>query len=84
MPKPLVNTWLEGKEVDFLFPKHRLIVETDGWTHHRDRDAFENDRARDALMARAGYRTLRVTYRQIKDEPANVARTIAAMLRSSA
>ena len=35
-------------------------------------------------MARAGYRTLRFTYRQVNDEPANVARTIAAMLRSSA
>ena len=84
MPKPLVNTWLEGKEVDFLFPTHRLVVETDGWRHHRSRSAFENDRARDALMARAGYRTLRFTYRQVRDEPANVGRTVAAMLRSSA
>ena len=84
LPTPLVNAWLEAKEVDFLFPKHRLIVETDSWRHHRDRDAFENDRARDALMARAGYRTLRFTYRQVTDEPANAARTIAAMLRSSA
>jgi hypothetical protein len=83
LPKPLVNAWLEAKEVDFLFPQHRLIVETDGWTHHRGRDAFENDRARDALMARAGYRTLRFTWRQIEHEPASVAATLAATLGAS-
>ena len=83
LPKPLVNAWLEAKEVDFLFPQHRLIVETDSWTHHRSREAFENDRARDARMARAGYRTLRFTYRQIEHEPASVAQTLAAMLGAS-
>jgi very-short-patch-repair endonuclease len=83
LPRPLVNTWVEGKEVDFLFAEHRLIVETDSWTHHRSREAFETDRARDALLARAGYRTLRFTYRQIEREPASVAQTVAAMLASS-
>jgi len=81
LPKPLVNTWLEAKEVDFLFPRHRLIVETDSWTHHRSRAAFEDDRVRDALMARAGYRTLRFTYRQIQDDAASVAQAVAAALR---
>ena len=69
-----------GQGVDFLFPRHRLVVETDSWTHHRRREAFENDRARDALMARAGYRTLRFTYRQVRHDPATVAQTLAAML----
>ena len=78
LPRPLVNSWVEAKEVDFLFPRHRLIVETDSWTHHRSRAAFENDRARDALMARAGYRTLRFTHRQIEDAPASVAQAVAA------
>lgn len=48
--------------------------------HHRDREAFENDRARDALMARAGYRTLRFTYRQIEREPATVAATLRSQI----
>jgi very-short-patch-repair endonuclease len=84
LPQPLVNTWLEAKEVDFLFPRHRLIVETDSWTYHRSREAFETDRARDALMARAGYRTLRFTYRQIEREPASVAQTVAMALSAAA
>jgi hypothetical protein len=80
LPTPLVNTWPSGKEVDFHFPGHGLIVETDSWTHHRSREAFESDRARDALHARAGYRTLRFTHRQLVDEPATVAATVAAIL----
>jgi very-short-patch-repair endonuclease len=80
LPKPRVNSWLEAKQVDFLFPGHRLIVETDSWMHHRSREAFENDRARDALMARAGYRTLRFTYRQIERDPASVAATLRSQI----
>ena len=77
LPAPLVNSWPSGKEVDFRFPGHALIVEADSWTHHRSREAFENDRARDALRTRAGYRTLRFTYRQLADDPAAVAATVA-------
>ena len=80
LPKPLVNWWVEAKEVDFFFAEHRLIAETDSWTHHRTRRAFENDRARDALLARAGYRTLRFTHRQIQDDPTTVAATIRSQL----
>ena len=40
----------------------------------------ERDRERDAILARAGYRTLRFTHRQLTREPAMVAETI----RSSA
>lgn len=79
LPAPLVNSWPSGKEVDFRFPGHALIVEADSCTHHRSREAFENDRARDALRTRAGYRTLRFTYRQLADDPAAVAATIAAL-----
>jgi very-short-patch-repair endonuclease len=79
-----VNRRLEAKEVDFLFAAHRLVVETDSWRHHRSREAFENDRARDALLAQAGYRTLRFTYRQVVDHPAGVAAAIAATLQAIA
>jgi very-short-patch-repair endonuclease len=84
LPAPLVNSWPSGKEVDFRFPGQALIVETDSWTHHRSRAAFENDRARDALHTRAGYRTLRFTHRQLADDPAAVAATVAAALRTPA
>jgi very-short-patch-repair endonuclease len=69
-----------GLRVDFLFAAGRLVVETDGYRYHRTRRAFERDRERDAILARAGYRTLRFSHRQLTREPAMVADT----LRSSA
>jgi very-short-patch-repair endonuclease len=50
-------------EVDFFWPTHNLIVETDSWQTHGDRAAFERDRARDAALAAAGYRVVRFTWR---------------------
>ena len=54
--------------------RQRLVVETDCWRYHRTRRAFERDRERDAILARAGYRTLRFTHRQLTSDPAAVMR----------
>src|SRR4051794_18802250 len=80
LESPQVNERLAGLEVDFVFHSHRLAIETDGWEFHRTRQAFERDRRRDAILTRAGYRTLRFTYRQITNEPRTVAATIAAAM----
>ena len=48
-------------EPDYHWPAHRVIVETDGWESHRTRQAFTNDRAKDAALTAAGYRVLRFT-----------------------
>jgi very-short-patch-repair endonuclease len=42
--------------------------------------AFERDRRRDATLARAGYRTLRMTHEQVTDEPRVVVDTLIAAL----
>src|SRR3954452_886953 len=80
LPQPRVNQPIAGKEVDFLFAGDRLIVEIDSWRYHKTRSAFEDDRARDVLTTRAGYRTLRFTDRQVARQPHHVARAIAAVL----
>ena len=80
LPRPHPRAWVAGLRVDFLFAAGRLVVETTGYRYHRTRRAFERDRERDAIVARAGYRTLRFTHRQLTREPAMVAATI----RSSA
>ena len=80
LPRPQPRAWVAGLRVDFLFAGGRLVVETDGYRYHRTRRAFERDRERDAILARAGYRTLRFTHRQLTHEPAMVAATV----RSSA
>lgn len=68
LPAPLVNTWVAGHEVDFFWPDHALVVEVDGFEHHRTRRAFEADRMRDADLGDAGLRVRRVTWRQLEDE----------------
>jgi very-short-patch-repair endonuclease len=76
LERPTPRAWVAGLRVDFLFAASRLVVETDGYRYHRTRRAFERDRERDAILARAGYRTLRFTHRQLTREPALVAETI--------
>ena len=74
--RPSPRTWVAGLRVHFVFGASRLVVETDSWAYHRTRRAFERDRERDAILARAGYRTLRFTHRQMTREPALVAETL--------
>jgi very-short-patch-repair endonuclease/predicted transcriptional regulator of viral defense system len=80
LPRPRVNDFVAGLEVDFLFAERCVVVEADSWTYHRSRTAFERDRERDATLALAGYRVLRFTHRQMTNEPATVAAAISAAL----
>jgi very-short-patch-repair endonuclease len=58
----------------------RLIVETDGHRHHGTRAAFERDRARDARLIAAGWRVVRFTERQVRDEADAVADLLRIVL----
>ncbi len=80
LPRPLVNHRVEGHEVDFYWPTHRLIVETDGAAAHLTPTAFENDRARDAHLTALGHRVIRVTWRQLIERPHEVAQLLRRLL----
>jgi very-short-patch-repair endonuclease len=80
LPRPLVNSTVEGYEVDFYWPQARLIVETDGAATHLTATAFEQDRERDAALTVAGYRVVRFTWRQLTDRAGTVAGTLRALL----
>ena len=80
LPEPLVNHPVGPYVVDFAWPQHGVLVETDGWATHGYRAAFERDRARDAHLSALGYVVLRFTWRQVSAEPMHVAATIAAAL----
>lgn len=61
-------------EVDCLWSEQRLIVELDGRAVHGTRRAFERDREKDRLLQAEGWRVVRVTWRQLRDDaPAVVA-----------
>lgn len=84
LPAPHLNAPVEianGRiEVDFLWPDHRFVVEADSRDFHGTEVAFERDRWRDRELLRAGYSTLRVTYRQAERESEAVVSAIAARL----
>jgi very-short-patch-repair endonuclease len=84
LPMPSFNTRVLGYEVDALWPAQRLAAELDSWEFHRHRAAFERDRARDAALQAAGYRTIRITHRRLTNEPATVLKQLRALLRSNA
>ena len=66
---PDQNVRLHGYELDFLWREERLVVEMDGFAFHGDRAAFEADRRRDADLAARGLQVVRITWRQITEEP---------------
>ena len=73
LPRPEVNVWIAlphggHAQADFLWREHRLIVETDGRAAHGTRRAFEHDRRRDQRLVLAGWRVIRVTWRQLTQE----------------
>jgi hypothetical protein len=79
IPRPLVQTIVEGYRVDFCWPEQRVIVETDGYEHHGTRAAFERDRARDADLTVLGWRVLRFTGPQVHEDPAFVAGAVLSV-----
>jgi very-short-patch-repair endonuclease len=84
LPIPAFNTTVVGYEVDALWPQHRLAAELDSWEFHRHRAAFERDRARDAALQAAGYRTIRITHRRLNNEAPALASELRALLRPNA
>ena len=82
IPRPLVNQPVGPYIADFLWPDDHLVVETDGYEHHRGRDPFRNDRRRDAeLLTTYGLVTVRFTYEDVIDDAPLTAQRIQAARR---
>ncbi len=86
LPAPRTNVKLRiddnTVEVDLLWDRERLAIETDGEETHGTPVAFQHDRWRDQLLVAAGYRTARVTWAQVRDEPKAVVGRISRMLKA--
>jgi very-short-patch-repair endonuclease len=81
LPRPRMNAELaiRGRffEIDALWEKQRVAVELDSRTVHATPKKFETDRQRDRILVAEGWRTMRVTWRQLREE----SEAIAADLR---
>lgn len=77
LPKGALNALLDidgdKVEADCLWREQRVIVELDGRDAHGTRVAFESDRERDRRLQAAGWRVIRVTWRQLDDPAALLA-----------
>lgn len=76
-PRPRLNADVAAGgrffSADCLWHDRRLIVELDGRAVHGTEQAFEKDRERDRILLTAGWRVLRVTWRQLHDDEVRVA-----------
>jgi hypothetical protein len=80
LPTPVINFNLRRKQPDAYFPEHNLIVELDGWEIHKDRQAFETDRERDAENLRHGTATIRITEQRLTNTPDREATRLTQIL----
>jgi very-short-patch-repair endonuclease len=84
LPEPDLNVRVAGFEVDFYWPKQQLVAEVDGFALHAAADAFENDRSRDFVLASAGMRVVRITWKNLVKQPEMVIGRLAQALAVSA
>jgi very-short-patch-repair endonuclease len=80
LPRPEVNVHVEGYECDFVWREQRLIVETDGAAAHSGERRRVRDLERDAELAAAGWRVIRITYERLLREPERVADQVGRAL----
>ncbi|HWO15923.1 MAG TPA: DUF559 domain-containing protein [Solirubrobacterales bacterium] len=81
LPLPQVNVIVEDRLVDFYWPRARVIVETDSYTYHADRPAFERDHESTVALELAGYTVHRPTYKMLKRDPAPFLRLVRKSLQ---
>lgn len=85
LPQPEINValFVDGRwiECDCVWRGERLVVELDGQAFHLTQPAFERDRARDRALHAAGWRVVRITWRQLHEEPDAIAADLRHILR---
>lgn len=81
LPRPEINFPYNGRRLDAFWPEYGLIVECDGWEFHRQQQAFEDDRERDADHLDHGLSTVRITKARLEQAPGYEAARLKRILR---
>jgi very-short-patch-repair endonuclease len=84
LPRPQLNVPIAVRgrfvEGDCVWRGARVIAELDGRGVHGTTAAFERDRARDRALNAAGWRVVRITWRQLSREQQELEQDIRALL----
>jgi len=85
LPRPRLNATLPVRgqllKPDCMWPQQRLVAELDSREVHGTDRAFESDRRRDRVLLVEGWRSTRITWRQLRDEPDAIATDLRELLR---
>jgi very-short-patch-repair endonuclease len=80
LPRPAINYFIAGHEIDAYWERERFAVELDGYETHGTRAAFERDPIRIEELKLAGIDAIRFTARRIEREPDQVATRLRSLL----
>lgn len=80
LPRPSMNLFIEGFELDAYWPSLRFAVELDTYDYHGGPSEFEADRLRQEDLKLVGIEMTRVTGARIDADPGSVARRLRRLL----
>ncbi len=80
LPFPETNVRLGRWEVDVYWRTHGVVVELDSYRHHGGRWQFHQDREKGMALAAMGYEVLRLTWPQVTQHQARVAKQLHMVL----
>ena len=85
LPRPKFNHHIavgdQLIEADCVWLEEQVIVELDGYATHGTPRAFESDRLKDRALAVNEWRPIRVTWRQLHEDPDRLAADLRVLLR---
>lgn len=80
LPRPVMNLYIEGHELDAYWPAEHFAVELDTYDYHGGPEAFETDRVRQESLKLAGIEMVRITGTRMEREPRSVVRRLRRLL----
>ncbi|MET0966759.1 MAG: DUF559 domain-containing protein [Nakamurella sp.] len=72
------------REIDFMFARHRIAVEIDGWAWHHTPSRFQQDRTKQNALVRNGWAVYRFTWFDFAQRPDAVIAEVRQALAAAA
>jgi len=73
-----------SREIDFLFARHRIAIEIDGWAWHHTPSRFQQDRTKQNALVRNGWTVYRYTWFDLTQRPEAVIAEVRNALAAAA